>query len=247
MGSTVSGTISVTASASLTNPTLATGISQLQLFVDGVAVSSLNGASGTFSGDTSELSDGYHEVRIVAVNNAAAQSQGYSAFEIDVDNKGESVAASGTSYVAAWNQQLQIPVSATNGTGTVVSIQLQELGRVVGQISGASGSVSLNATSLAYGDNMVTPVAIYADGSHVAGQAFDVTRDFNQVAGLAPSPQSLQNPGFTIEYFSNTAGQTIGANEFLRDPQLRVARRHVVHRPEQLGCGAAKYSRRVPH
>ena len=75
------GTISISASAGLVNPHIATGISKLELLVDGLVSSSgtLAGGSGTFNLNTTGLSDGVHEVRIVAINNAQAASEGYAA------------------------------------------------------------------------------------------------------------------------------------------------------------------------
>ena len=72
--------------------TIATGISTLELLVDGLVSSSgtLAGGSGTFNLNTAGLSDGVHEVRIVGINNSQAASEGYTAQEIVVNNHGRS-------------------------------------------------------------------------------------------------------------------------------------------------------------
>ena len=90
---TVAGTISMSGSAGLVSPHVATGISKLELLVDGQVSSSgsLAGGSGTFHLNTAALSDGVHEVRIVGINNSQAASEGYASQMIVVDNHGRSV------------------------------------------------------------------------------------------------------------------------------------------------------------
>jgi hypothetical protein len=221
---TVSGAITINASAALVAPitTTATGIARLDLFVDGLKRATVNAASGDLGLDTTQLSDGVHQVRVVAYNNSAAEVQGYTLSNITVNNKGESVASSvgGAGPLQAyWNENLSIPTSAVTGTGTVTSIQLQSLGRVVGSVNGASGNISLDAKTLAYGDNRIVPVALFADGSKVAGQPFTVTRDFHRLAG-APvvAPVANRTPGFRYEYFGNTAGNTIATTSYSGTP-----------------------------
>ncbi len=223
---TVSGTVSIGATASLVNPSEATGISKLELFVDGKDTGqSVSAASGSFNLNTTGLSDGVHQIRVVAYNNTQAASEGYALSNLVVDNKGQSVSISGSpSYTVAYNQSLQVPVSAASGSGgsTVSSIQLQELGRVVGTVNGSSGNVALNAANLAYGSNTITPVAILSDGSKVQGQSITVTRNFNELSGAAVTPATYRNPGFTFEYFSNAAGHTIADTNFSGTPNYTL-------------------------
>ena len=87
------GSIPISGTAGLINPQIATGISTLELLVDGLVSSSntLAGGSGTFNLNTAGLSDGVHEIRIVGINNSQAASEGYTAQEIVVDNHGRSI------------------------------------------------------------------------------------------------------------------------------------------------------------
>ncbi len=96
-GGFVAGTITVSASAALINPHIATGVAELELLVDGMVSSSgtLAGGSGTFSLNTAGLSDGVHEIRIVAINNAQAATEGYSSRRIVVDNHGRTISFNG--------------------------------------------------------------------------------------------------------------------------------------------------------
>ena len=169
------GTISIGGSAGLSGARIATGISKLEMLVDGLVSSSstVAGASGTFSLDTTGLSDGVHEVRIVAINNAQAASEGYQSEPIVVNNHGRSIGFNGgnttlTSSATTFN------LATTAGDGTISQVELTCLGRIVAQASGSPGALSLNPASLAPGDNNIVPVAVFNDGSQVAGGAFVV-------------------------------------------------------------------------
>jgi autotransporter-associated beta strand protein len=176
------GTISIGASAALAfNTPCATGISKLELVIDGLVSSSgtLAGGSGAFNLNTAALSDGVHEVRIVAINNSEAASEGYVAQEIVVNNHGRSVNFNGgnttmTSTAATFG------LATAAGDGTVSQLELTCLGRVVG--SGSPGSLSVSLTGLlAPGDNTIVPVAVFSDGSQVAGGAFVVHEESGSI------------------------------------------------------------------
>ena len=182
----VKGTISIAASAGLTNPVIATGIASLQLAVDGLLSSSgtVAGGSGGFTLNTATLSDGVHEIRVVGVNNAQAASEGYTAEEIVVNNHGRSINFNGGNLTMT-TSAASINVAAAAGDGTVSQIELTCLGRVVATVAGSAGTISLSPTTfaagtttvvpnLAPGDNTIVPVAIYSDGMQVAGGAFVV-------------------------------------------------------------------------
>ncbi len=67
-----------------------------------------------------------------------------------------------------------IDLAAAAGDGIVSQIELTCLGRVVAQAAGSPGSLSVSPSALAPGDNVITPVAVFSDGSQVAGGAFTV-------------------------------------------------------------------------
>jgi uncharacterized protein (TIGR03790 family) len=169
------GTISIAGSAGMSGARIATAISKLELVVDGLVSSSstLAGGSGTFSLSTTGLSDGVHEVRLVAINNAKAASEGYFAEPIVVNNHGRSISFNGgnttlTSSAASFN------LATAAGDGMISQVELTCLGRVVAQAAGSPGSLNVSTSSLASGDNSIVPVAVFSDGSQVAGAAFVV-------------------------------------------------------------------------
>ncbi|MDZ7617504.1 MAG: TIGR03790 family protein, partial [Patescibacteria group bacterium] len=67
-GSTVSGMIALNAGGSLVSPAIATGIAQVEFYVDGRLVETVAAGNASFTLDTTLLSDGYHQLRVVAVN-----------------------------------------------------------------------------------------------------------------------------------------------------------------------------------
>ncbi len=220
-GSTVSGTVSITASATLNNPTFATGISHLELFADGLDTgTTVSGGSGTMSWNSTQATDGIHELRVVAYNNSQAASEGFNLVNFVVNNSGESVSITGPgSYNVAWNAPLSIPVSATQGTGPAISsVQLQLLGLVLGTVSGSSGNVTFNASQIAYGANTITPVANLASGKQVFGAPITVTRQFHELTGRAVTPLNNQNYGFDFYYYPNAAGNTLATTNFSGKP-----------------------------
>jgi autotransporter-associated beta strand protein len=174
----VRGTVSIGGSATLAAPRIATGIAELELLVDGLVSTSdtLAGGSGTFSLNTTGLSDGVHEVRIVAVNNAEAASEGYAAEPIVVNNHGRSISYNGgnTTFSSSTASPTTFNLAETAGDGAISQVELTCLGRVVAQAGAAAGSLSLSPSALAPGDNAIVPVAVFSDGTQVAGGAFVV-------------------------------------------------------------------------
>jgi uncharacterized protein (TIGR03790 family) len=223
-GSKVSGVVSIAASGQLVGaPKHATGVGKLELFVNGVSRGLVNADTGNFDLDTATLPDGVNEIRVVAYNNSAAQSQGFALRHMLVDNKGQSVTtALAPNQMLAHNQTIQVPVSATTGSGgaAVSRIELHALGRVLGQIDASSGQVALDASKLAFGANAITPVVYYVDGSRAIGQHVTVHRDFHKRAGRTPSPEEFRTPGFKVEWFINRAGDTIHQTDFSGSPDF---------------------------
>jgi hypothetical protein len=218
---TVGGAVSVSAHATLSSPNLATGIARMDFYIDGKLADTANGSNATFNVDTTTLSDGSHEWRIVAVNNVAAGSQGHLLRNVRVNNDGRSVSAAGTN-VAAGAASVTVPVSSTAGSGSVTGIELRCLSRVVGQISGGSGTANLDATKLAYGINPVIPVALFSDGDEVAGTPVTVTRSPAYFPGSTPSVSINRQYGILGEYFNGQGGASISNSTFLGTPDVTV-------------------------
>lgn len=218
-GQTVQGTIQLDASASLSDPTVATGIDRLELYIDGKLAQTMAGDSSSFQLDTTGLSDGVHEVRVVAVNNAAIESEGYTLRSIVVDNRGRSVSTSGP-LVTQDQGVADIQVQTTAGDGEVERIELRHLGRVVGQLDADAGQIAVDATQLAYGANRLVPVAVYSDGQQVAGQAIELTREPHVLAGRTPTALGDRTSGVQVEYFLRSGDGTVAGTDYSGQPDV---------------------------
>ena len=223
-GAIVNGIIQVSATASLNNPSIATGIASFTLFVDGTnsGLTSSGNSSATFNLNTTTLSDGCHELRAVAYNNSQAASEGYAILNVAVNNHGQSVGIAGTnSYNINWNQTLPLSVSAIQGSGpTITGIQLQSNGRVLGSISGTGGIITVNATQLAFRGNPITPVALLSNGGQILGPTIMVNQMTRPFYGTKITPFSNQNPGFDFYYYPGAAGNTLATTNFTGTPAM---------------------------
>ena len=158
------------------------------------------------------------KLRVVGINNPAAASEGYIAETVQVANLGRSVSVSGGNVTITGSTITPITVSTVAAGGTVTQILLECLGRTVGQINGASGTINLDPTQLAYEANTVTPVAIFNDGMQVAGVPITVTRNPVYLSGQAVTPVAQQVAGIEGDYFSGQGGASIAASTFNGTP-----------------------------
>jgi hypothetical protein len=225
----VSGaSIPINVEASLNSPTLATGITRIELWIDGQLHETVPGASAEFVLDTTTLSDGRHELRAVAINNAAAESQGSTARTFVVDNAGRAVQFPGGDISIDGDQSVSLNASATPGSSgaTVTRIEARNLGRVLGSVNAANGVISfdptLSTSLMAYGANPVVPVAIFSDGQEVAGKPIVLTRNALHIEGLAPLPPVLRKRGIKAEYFLGRGGTTLAASDFSQPADIET-------------------------
>ncbi len=217
----VSGSIQWVANATLNSFNLATGLNRIDLYVDGRLTDTVVGNNGTFTVDTTALSDGRHRFRFVGVNNAAARSQGHLLRHVMVSNAGRSVSAGGDLDVGT-AVSVNIPVSSAAGAGVVSRIELRHLGRVVGQLPATAGLLNLTLQPLAYGDNTVTPVAVFSDGAEVQGTPIVITRAPSYWPGQTPLLPGNRQHGILGEYFPGQGGTSIAASSFNGVPAVSV-------------------------
>ena len=216
-GATATGSITIEASATLSTPTLATIIARIELYVDGTLTETVAAATASFSLDTTILDDGYHEIRAVAVNDAAAESEHFVLRHVMVDNHGRSVTVVGGDLNLSPDQKTTVLVNTTNGDGTIDHVELRHLGRIaVGDVT----SDQLDATQLAYDANKIVPVAIFSDGQQVAGVPFTANRARTILTGHAPLAANYRHPGVEAEYFLGKGAATIAASDFSGTPDL---------------------------
>jgi uncharacterized protein (TIGR03790 family) len=148
-GQTVKGTLTIKAVAS-TVPLMRIG--SLELFVDGRIVARFApGQSPQL--DTTKLPDGYHELRVVAVNSDAIESRGRVVLPIIVDNRGGSVELSASPQAGVTATDV-VKFSVRQPGAT--SIAIRQNGRQIAQIKGEAGDASVLAATLGRGPVMLT-------------------------------------------------------------------------------------------
>ncbi|MDZ4657485.1 MAG: hypothetical protein SH868_07875 [Bythopirellula sp.] len=128
------------------------GIASFQLFVDGVAQQQILPGE-RFQLDTTKIADGYHEVRVVAVDNTPMETQGRWIGSIVVKNGRDAIQLSVAAGTAN-SSLLNLNVAATKPSATSILCQ----GVEVAKLPSGEGSVAVDKKKLGAGP--VTLIAI---------------------------------------------------------------------------------------
>ncbi|MEX2187578.1 MAG: hypothetical protein WD875_12320 [Pirellulales bacterium] len=137
------GTLTVTPAATVAGTR---GIARFDLFIDGVRRDKI--VSGeSFSVITNDLPDGYHELRVVAVEGGPIESQGRAVVPFWVNNHGKVLAMSSTARRVRSSERIEIKVNGSGAARVVVTHQ----GRDLGEVAGSAGRISVRAKDLGPG------------------------------------------------------------------------------------------------
>lgn len=164
-GQTVSGRLALTPAAK-TSP--GTGIERFELFVDGRYLADCQ-PGAKFEWDTTSVGDGYHELRVVAIESSAIQSQGRLIVPVVVDNQGKKMAWDiRPRRSVAWERPITVGARA-EGSREIAIIQGR---RIVGRISGDRGQVRIQPNVLGPGPVTLQAVGLNGDDprEHVFGR-----------------------------------------------------------------------------
>jgi uncharacterized protein (TIGR03790 family) len=158
----VSGTIVLAPVASGTAP--GANIAKLELLLDGVRLATADGV-GTFTLDTTELTDGWHDLRIIATDSKMQRNIGRWVGSLVVDNLGASVGLTAASTSGDLGTLFGFTVSPA-GPAKVVETVLMRGHRVVASALGQSTNLALHGQVLgAGGAVLVQAETRYADGT----------------------------------------------------------------------------------
>jgi uncharacterized protein (TIGR03790 family) len=130
-------------------------VGALELFVDGRLVARF-AAGQAPQLDTEKLADGYHELRVVAINGDAIESRGRAILPLVVNNHGRKLELSAKTTSIAATDMVEISASQPGATSIVVRQNRREVAR----IEGAQGEASVLAATLGRG-----PVLLQAESS----------------------------------------------------------------------------------
>ena len=182
----VKGTLSLSPAA--TTPS-GRGIDHFELFVNG-SRACLCKPRGTLTLDTALLPDGYHELRVVAVESGLIQSQGRAVLPVISDNHGRKIEVKVASKgVIRPDNPLIIEVNSPGSIG----VSVLQNSRIVGRLAGEQGQIKIQAADLGSGPVRLQTVGLGQGGpsTHVMALPIDVsveTSDKNNPQSPAPNP-----------------------------------------------------------
>ena len=189
---TVKGIVPLTARATTAAP--GGTIAAYTLYVDGIAIAAAR--DGRFALDTTALADGWHEVRIAAVDGSTVRAVGEGVGELTVNNRGRSLElVADVERDANTNPRTmiaQVSFSCLVTGEEPVEIRILQDSRVVAECSSHSRNVPYPAPLFGAGPLRLRAVAEYSDGGAAVSRevvllltADDVAQPAN-VEGGAP-------------------------------------------------------------
>lgn len=160
-----SGTVTLTPSATTTHPTAT--INVFELLIDGVSWGSVT-AGQQFVVDTTLISDGYHDVRVIGYENTAIKSAGRWIGAMNVNNAGRSVTLGVTPSNGNWTTGFSCNVNAAGGG--FVEVRVVQNGRVLAAAPGSSALLTVWGATIGAGPARLQGEGLRADGSVVRSE-----------------------------------------------------------------------------
>lgn len=146
-------------------------IAVFEFYVDGRLLATA--APGTpVAFDTRTVPDGAHSISVEAILKGTSAGCSRSSVTVRVINQKHAVSAS-AEKPAGWT--LGEPIAVKVRCEGATSIGLMHLGRSVGSVSGASGTIEVPTISLGTGISNLVPVAQFASGASAVGSAMTVS------------------------------------------------------------------------
>jgi len=159
-----SGTIILTPNATTTHPTAS--IDRCTLLIDGVVFgSTVPPWVLFFEVDTTQLSDGWHELRVLAFDNTAVRSTGRWVGEMVVDNRGRSASLAPTP--PSGNLTTPFTFNVAGSGGAVREVRVVHNDRVVAAAEGSFATLTVCGLTLGAGPVRVHAEALFSDGTLV--------------------------------------------------------------------------------
>ena len=168
-GDSVSGTIRFTPVAQVP---VGHKIGHLEIFLDGRRIHAVS-PGNEVEWDTRTVPDGFHELRVVAVEDSLIQSQGRMIVPLFVNNRGRTIDCKvESSSQVRLNQTLRLTASSPDSAGIVVFHNR----RLIGKISGEQGSVLVPAKAIGLGPSRLYAVGLGSNGgeNHVFAQPIHI-------------------------------------------------------------------------
>ncbi|MEM7307393.1 MAG: TIGR03790 family protein [Planctomycetota bacterium] len=184
--SAVAGTIAIAAVAAATAP--GAGIHATELLIDGVMIERLDGV-GAFALDTTQLADGWHDLRVLAYDTSAARHTGRFRSSLLVDNAGLSVALTPGATAGDLGTRFELGVAAAGGA--VEELRLLQNGRVVAAGGAGTTALAAHGHNLGAGPVRLQAEALFAGGGRARSAPVELDIAYaGGGAGAAPQASS---------------------------------------------------------
>jgi len=169
-GATVRGTLALKPTATFRGKSK---VDHFEFFVDELRVAGCD-ADGTLPLDTTRLADGYHQLRVVAVEAGPIQSQGRQIVPIVAANHGRTIKASAAPKAAVRRGK---PLVITASASDAVAIAVLYHDHLLGKIVGKEGTLSIDPATLGFGPVSLRVVGLGTGdpGSYVWAEPIELT------------------------------------------------------------------------
>lgn len=209
----VSGTIAFNATGS--SPRSGGAVNQYELYVDGRLIR--RQATGALTLDTTTLSDGVHDVRVLGRENGTPQTMGRWSRRVITSNYGKE-ATLGVSPINTGDLGTTFTFTCEATGGGVVALHLTQNGRVIAGARAASASFAILGSTLGADTSTLRAEAIFSDGRRAISGPVTVTVAPTGGASVMPRTfgyTKFVTPGVsTIVELPATFGEAPGGVEF---------------------------------
>ncbi len=170
--------------ASNTDP--AWQIERVEALIDGELAQTLPGNGGLLEIDTTTLTDGYHELRLLAYSSSAQRTAGRLLKDLIVDNLGESATLTPDQLSGDLGTQFTFDYDVQ--AASIEEVQLIQAGRVVAASTQTTGQFSLFGQTLGAGPATLQLQARRANGEIVRSEPVQLDITYGDVtpSGAAP-------------------------------------------------------------
>ena len=177
-----SGTISITPSATAVGGS--NSIAEMTLFVDGLPVEEI--AAGSFTLDTTQFADGWHELRVRAVDAKVWRNQANWIGSLEIDNHAGDITLSSAATSGDLGTLFALDYTASGKT--VDHVVLLQHERVIGASNQTSGTISVFGQNVGAGQTSVVAEARFTDGSLARSAPVDLSVTFTGGATGSSAP-----------------------------------------------------------
>jgi len=163
-GQTIQGTVVVTPTAKLAQGE----VDRFELFVDGLRLDRCS-AGESFTLDTTQIVDGWHELRIVAFEKSLIESQGRVILPVTFNNRNRNceLVAKLPQDTVARGAALEVSVQSPGARGLLVLNNT----RLVGSLEGEAGTISVDTKLLGTGKTTLRAMAVGGESGGLLAQS----------------------------------------------------------------------------